>query len=426
MKFLIEPINLGKLNFTLNLNPVFSKNFLVNAFFFFALMPYVSPLPLGSDVQVVTGFLGYVMIGFLLLKDKFLVTPREFIIFALGLFFIVYINFDEPTYQFRKAIGPFYAFGVYFIAKRFKEHLSLKLVDVVLTIYLIGAITQYLSPGLFDLTFERFLRMSKYSAEVTYRGVTSLTPEPSFLGIISIYILIIQDWYYHQNKRSLDKKYFIRIIICIFLILMSKSGAGYILFFLFIASKSISHIRKYWVGILLGVIVGIIVLANTERVSNNKGLSDLVLILKSSTPQDLLRVSSLSNRLNPIFVGSVGAVERPLGRGSGAFTTQAREVYLEYGIEEIYPPDLYMRDKLLREISEDSVSTFGKYIFEYGIFFALYLILIFSGLSIRKSGYFTMFLVVSGVLFALPIVYPPLWLIFGLYDKSSLSKTIDN
>jgi hypothetical protein len=199
------------------------------------------------------------------------------------------------------------------------------------------------------------------------------------------------------------------------MILLSKSGAGYILLLLFFASKYTMYMRKYWLFVLIFGLIGISVLVNIDRVSGNKGLSDLVNVLKSSSPKDLLSVSSLSNRLNPVIVGVVGAIEKPFGRGGGAFTTQAAEVYINNEIDQIYPG--YMRGRLLYEISSDSVSTFGKYTFEYGIFFLLYLFLILIGLDHRKAGLFTVFLLLTGLLFSLPIVYPPLWLIFGIYDR---------
>lgn len=414
LKFLLYTVDLKKLNFSININPVFDTAFLVNAFFFFAFMPYVSPVPLGSDVQIVTGLIGYIIIGILLLKDKFIVSPREFLIFVLGLFFIVYINPNEPTYQFRKAIGPLYAFGVYYVAKHYKDSISLKMIDLVLLLYLSGSILQYFAPGLFDLTLERFIRQSKYSV-VGSRGVTSLTPEPSFLGIVCIYILLIQDWVYARFSFEKNRMYYVRMFAAVLMVLLSKSGAGYILLFLFFASKSTAYIKRYWLLILIMGSIGVGVLINTDRVSGNKGLSDLVGVLKSTSPKDLLRVSSLSNRVNPIIVGVTGAIEKPLGRGSGSFTTQAKEVYLDKQIDQIYP--FYMRNRLYFEISIDSVSTFGKYIFEYGIFFLLYLFLILIGLNFRKTGLFTVFLLLTGLLFSLPIVYPPLWLIFGLFHR---------
>ena len=414
LKLLTYKFDLKKLNFSININPVFNTGLLVNAFFFFALMPYVSPIPLGSDVQILTGFIGYIIIGILLLKDRFIVSPREFLIFLLGLFFIVYINPNESTYQFRKAIGPLYAFGVYYVAKNYKDSINLKTLDIVLLIYFAGTVVQYFAPSIFDLTFERFIRESKYST-ASSRGVTSLAPEPSFLGIVCIYILLIQDWVYARLSAEKNRMYYIRLAAGISMILLSKSGAGYILLFLFFASKSTMYIRKYWLLILIIGSIGIAVVMNTDRVSGNKGLSDLVNVLKSTSPKDLLRVSSLSNRVNPVIVGVVGAIEKPLGRGSGAFTSQAAEVYIDNGIDQIYPS--HMRDRLLYEVSSDSVSTFGKYTFEYGIFFLIYLILILVGLSFKETGLFTVFLLLTGLLFSLPIVYPPLWLIFGLYDR---------
>lgn len=414
LRLLTYKFDLKKLNFSFTINPVFDTQFLVRAFFFFALMPYVSPIPLGSDVQILTGLIGYIILGILLFKNKFIVSPREFIILLLCLFFIIYINPDESTYQFRKAIGPLYAFGVYFVAKNFKDSIKLKTLNIVLLIYFTGSIVQYFSPSVFELTFERFIRESKYFASGT-RGVTSLAPEPSFLGIICIYILLIQDWLYVRLSIVKDRMYYVRFAGGVLMILLSKSGAGYILLFLYLVSKGTTYIRKYWLLILIIGSTGIAVVLNTDRVSGNKGLSDLMGVLKSTSPKDLLRVSSLSNRVNPVIVGIVGAIEKPLGRGNGAFTSQAAKVYLDNGIDQIYPS--YMRDRLLYEVSSDSVSTFGKYIFEYGIFFLIYLVLILAGLKFTETGLFTVFLLFTGLLFSLPIVYPPLWLIFGLFNR---------
>jgi len=414
LKFIFYEFDLSKLNFQIKINPIFDTYFFVNVFFFFALMPYVSPIPLGSDVQIITGLIGYLIIGALLLKDKFLVNPREFIIFLLGFLFIFYINTNESTYQFRKAVGPLYAFGVYFVAKKYKDYINLKVLDLALFIYFSGSLVQFISPSLFQMTFEFFIRESKYSIG-TARGVTSLAPEPSFLGIVCVYILLIQDWIYKRHNLSKNKSYYLRMFAAIFMILLSKSGAGYILLFLFIGSNFISYFRKYWTLILIILAIFFSVLFNIENVSGNKGLSDLVSVLKSTSPKDLLRVSSLSNRVNPVIVGVAGALEKPFGRGSGSFTTQAKDVYLEKNIDKIYP--FYMRDRLLYEISSDSVSTFGKYIFEYGVFFVIWLALVLIGLNFKESGTFTVFLLLSGLLFSLPIVYPPLWLIFGIYDR---------
>lgn len=413
-KFIFHRYNLKIFDLYLWINPVFDSKIFISFFFFFALMPYVSPVPLGSDVQIITGAISYFIIGFSLLKNRFIVSPRELLIILLALFFIFYFNSNESTYQFRKAIGPLYAFGVYYVTKKYKDYLSLKVIDLVITVYFIGALLQLIAPNIFELTFEYFIRESKYTTG-TSRGVTSLTPEPSFLGIVCIYILIINDWIYKRLNYPKNNIFYIRRGILILMILLTKSGAGYILLLFLYASKTKHYFKKYWVLIITFSLVSLFFILNTEKISGNKGLSDLVKILKSTSFKDILSISSFSNRLNPLIVGIAGAIDKPFGRGSGSFTSQAKDVYLDKGIDQIYP--IYRRDRLLYEISADSVSTFGKYIFEYGIFFLVYLFLIFLGLNFNECGLFTFFLLLSGLLFSLPIVYPPLWLIFGIYDR---------
>lgn len=414
IRALTTKLDLTKLNPSLGINPTFSKEFIFSVFFFLSLMPYVSPVPLGTDVQVLTGIVGYVVLFALLMKDKFLIDKRDLLVLGLCLFFVFYINLEESTYQLKKAIGPLYSFGVFYVAKRYNHYFSKRILSLVIIIYLIGAITQLISADLFKITFEHFLRESKYAPD-GIRGVTSFTPEPSFLGIICIYLLVIQNWFYEGEKK--DKFYYYRFAACVVLILLSKSGGGYVLLFLFLASQYISYFKKYWyIGLFLGIGFGIfITTAGPSR--GNKGLNDLMSVLKTTSPKDLLRISSLANRINPILVGLHGFYEKPLGRGSGSFTTQGRIVYLESGLEDIYPAS--NRPRLLYEISLDSVSSFGKYLFEYGIFFILYLLLIVTRLDFKRTGLFTLFLVLIGLMFSLPIVYPPIWIIYGIFNKKN-------
>ncbi len=411
-KLLNKEINLNSININFSINPHFTKNVFISLFLFFSLMPYVSPLPLGSDVQIVTGLIGYFILFILMLNNKFYMNKMELLIFSFTLFFLFYFNTNDDTYQFRKAIGPLYGFGIFYVTKYYKKYFNIKIINIVLGIYLLSSIVQLISPQLFNLTFENFIRVAKYSS-ASGRGITSMAPEPGFLGIVAVYILVIQDWFY--KSKELDKMYYYRFIICSFLVVSSMSGAGYILLFLFIIYKLLKYFKKYWWIFSFLFIISTITIGNIKSVDGNKGLSDLIGVLKSTSPRALLGVSSLSNRVNPIIVSFYGAYEKPLGRGNGSYTSEAKEVYLKYNIDKIYPP--HVRDRLLYEISIDSVSTFGKYFFEYGLFFILFLIIIISNVNFKKMGLFTVFLLFTGLMFSLPIVYPPLWLMLGLYSK---------
>jgi hypothetical protein len=413
LELLIYKIPLNKLNPTISFDVSLDRRFFFKLFFFFSLLPYVSPLPLGSDVQITAGLVAYFILFIFFLKDKVKLTPRELFILSLCFLFLFYINFDESTYQFRKAIGPLYGFGILYLAKRYNAELNRSIIFWVIGIYFVAAITQLLSPTIFSLTFENFIRVSKYSS-TTGRGLTSLCTEPSFFGIICVYLIILLDWSHRNIKK--DRSYYVAVITCILMVVLSKSGTGYILCFLLFAYKSRVIIKRYWyVGVFV-IVAGIVTLSQTKgAVSGNKGLSDLIEILKVTEPSKLLYVSSFSNRINPIIVGVMGFVDSPLGKGSGAFTIEGKEVYNKYKLYEIYPA--FQRDRLLYEISIDSVSTFGKYIFEYGLFFILYLLALLFGLNYKAINPFILFLLLTSFLFGLPIVYPPMWLLFGLFDK---------
>ena len=387
---------------------------LVNIFFFFSLLPYISLVPLGSDIQIVSGLVAYMVIFVLALRENLLFDKRELFLLFLCFIFIFHADFGDGSYQFRKAIGPLYAFGVFYVAKRYNQLFDKRILVAAVAIYFFSAIVQLISPELFSLTLERFIRVSKYD-DTTGRGLTSLTTESGFLGFIAIYLTIILKLLYKGLPR--DRSYYITLGMLILLIILSKSGGGYVLLFLYLVYNSRVLLVKYWRGLsLAGISLFIIILASPINFQgSNKGIIELIRLMEVRDLKMVLYNPSLSVRVNPVIVGWYGFLDNPAGNGSGTFPRQALTVYYKHDINKLYLDR--QQERLIFEMKNDSVSAVGKYFFEYGIFFMVYLVALFAGINYHKIDLYVLSLLIIGLLFSLPIVYPPTWIIVGLLAK---------
>ena len=429
LNFLLKPYKIGfntTINFkglsnpVLTLNPILGINQLISAFLFFSLLPYVSPIPIGSDVQLMSGLIAFFIIFLLTLRDKFVLGTQDILLFGLSIFFLLYVNPKDDSYQIRKAIGPLYGLGIFYITKKYFHHFNFRIVQLVIVIYLLAGLTQLFSPSLYQLTFEHFIRESKYAAGVA-RGINSLTPESSFLGIVSIYLMLILEWF-RERAAIQNKKFKTLYFLCIFLVLLSKSGTGYILLFGFLVFKFWKRLKKYWYVFVIGAIFGLVVLANVPiGLINNKGFNNLIQLASVTTNFDLIwRLGSLANRVSPVIVGIYGFLDNPLGYGSGSFTVYAVDVFFKHNMESIFPG--WQIPRLIQEISSDSNSTFGKYLFEYGVFYLIFLFTLLYYIDYRRMNIFTLFLVLTSILFSLPIVYPPIWVFLGINTKQVVQE----
>lgn len=423
LKILNRPISLHGLNRELSLNPTFSKEFLVNVFLFFCIMPYISPVPLGSDVQIMSGLVAYFILLFVVLKTDLIFNWKEFVLLIFCFISLLYVNPEVPeSYQFRKAIGPLFGFGIYLVTIR--HHMKFRRSTFVagISAYLLAGFTQVFSKGLFDLTFERLIRTSKYLPTGT-RGITSLSPEPGDLGFVMIYCLLFLEWFHTKRGYKRDNTYWYLLISIVILIILSKSGTGYIFLTLYIAYKGRLYLKKPKVLVSL-FFLGIFGFSILNSIGSNKGLHDVIQlanIVINVDPRALLYMTSISVRLSPILVSFNHFMEHPFGTGNGTFPVFAVDVYYAAGLENFFPKTSYLRYKLPRDLAIDSNSTIAKYIFEYGLFFAVYLITILSMIDRKELGLFAIFLFVISLSFSLPIVFPPLWMLLGLYAKSRIS-----
>ena len=403
-----------------NLNASIGKGFLVNTFFLFCLLPYVSPLPLGSDVQVVSGLVAFIILFAVFLRHDIVLKGSELLLLLFCIISIIYINPEVPeAYQLRKAIGPLFGFGIYLTAKKYNTHFSRSIAVFAVALYLVAGITQLLSDQLFNLTFEKIIRTAKYAREGS-RGITSICPEPGDLGFVMIYTLLLVEWLHNKRGYARDWVYKGLIAGIIFLVLLSKSGTGYI----FITLYGIYRGRKFLLRpstIFSLLIVGLLlflILQNSFRM--NKGLHDIIQLVNvvwNLDPRLLLYMTSISVRLSPILVSFNNFFSHPFGLGNGTFPVYAVDVYFEAGLNHFFPQTAYLQYKLPRDLAIDSNSTLAKYIFEYGIFFLIYLLTLIVNIDKKELGVFAVFLLLISLSFSLPIVFPPLWLIIGIYTK---------
>jgi len=176
---------------------------LVNIFFALILMPYVSPIQLGSDIQPLVGIFGFLLLLIALIEKKIFLSKFDLYFFFIAIISLIYINFNLPVeYEFRKRIGLLFAFIVYMAIKIYYKQFSYKVFKIVIWMYFISAILQILSPTIFEHTIGLVVRDIK--TDMSVRGVTSLCTEPSYLSFMGIFFIFVLN--YFNNKINLDLK----------------------------------------------------------------------------------------------------------------------------------------------------------------------------------------------------------------------------
>ena len=388
------------------------KKKIIPVFFFFALMPFVSPLPINTDTQPVAILLAMMIFFLDFFQRNIRLSKFETYFLLLACFSFLFIGI-YGDFEIRHRIGLLAAFFLYYAAFNNLGSLSVKTLSLVTLISSGGIIWHSVDPQSFISFAELITREIKIKDTVIAgRGVSGFAPENSFSSALALtYILCFI--YFRENKKISDSFFYFNIGLNVISILLTQSGTGImfgvllILFSLFLQS---SLKQKIFFLFLSVVVVSIIF---NSFLIDTRGGSLLFLVLQD--PSYLLVDSSLQERWIGLHVGVASLFNYPLGIGGGGYQFVAERMDILYGLQEIYP--------YARWTSEETNSALGRYLAEFGIFFLIWFAIIvirsFSNHpnSGRSALLATLFLIAS-----FSIAFPPTYLLFSLarYTKKLL------
>jgi hypothetical protein len=384
----------------------------ISIFLLAALLPYVSPVQLGSDVQPWVGALALIALLCFLSQGYLEFSAAEILLFILAVYMVLPLGIGPGAYDFRKRIGLVFVALVYYIARRAPRLFSYNILVAVTLLYFAAAIVQIASRSLFTAAFGLLIRTFK--TDLTYRGVTSLTTEPSFLAMTCIFLFLAASALQGARGYSKRKKLLVMALSGI-MILLTRAGSGYLFAVMFLGIHSIRLMFRKKRYILL--LPGIFALAAVALPSfAGRGAALLLSLLQS--PRLLLLDGSFASRFSQICIGLLSLITFPFGAGPGSYVSSANAIYQTYGLEYLFTG--YARQRVDYELLRGGSSAFSQYAVEIGWPFVLLLILMVKRIDVRKGVnlYLVMFALLC-ILQGFPITFPLMWLALVLAEWRS-------
>lgn len=390
--------------------------FILNLFWFFLFLPFVSPFPIHTDVQPICGALGL----FLILKHRHLdkITLLGVLCLLVGFIFSIIYYLNNPSINpfgplFRKGLALLIGFITYQAVLISRHSLSINILFVASSIYSLFAGLFLVNPFLALKLQNAFVRTTTVDLDnlFSYRGASILAAEPSFTSCAIFVILLITLFCRYNSSIYFKFKRNFIVVSSIISILATKSGSGYLLLFslfvytIFVHRSHFSAILNLKVNKILAI-SAIFALLFTPvfygRVmfdpASNRGLQVLFAVIHDSQALSLLTRSeaSIGLRIN-LFLEQlqVIAINPFLGHGfQGSACFQAVSSSCE---------------------NKSIISTFLYYTISIGILFPVTILFLF-----RRSlqSYYIKFISFGFLLFSLSYAFPGPWTLLALQPKS--------
>ncbi len=378
--------------------------FLVNIFFFFLLLPFLSPIPIAAtDTQPVSG-----LIAFIIIMSIFSLRPKEikfskldiaFILFAF--FSLLFIIPDYGEFIFQKRLSLLYAFFLFWTIRKYHYMFNVKVFVLVVTFNFITVLFHFLAPEFFIALFGRFVRTIKIT-EFSVRGASGLAAEPGFMASLSIFYFFVL--YYFKCLRLISKTTASAIMIMlVIIILMTKSGTGVFVGISFLVCYLLESGRIKTIIFLFLMVITLSLL----ELNFGRGFSLLNIIINN--PTLIFQDASVLHRIHNIIIGWLSLMHYPLGLGGGSFAYANQILSDSYNFEKIYGPCKIDLGQL------GDVITSSRYLVEHGILFVLFVVLLFKQINKTPKFYLhkTITLYILFCVLFYPLAYPNVWFLLG-------------
>ena len=336
------------------------------AIFLFCMFPYVSPLPMPSDVQPLVGIFGMVIFLLHIYINKYHVS-REYLFLLLFVFICSMHLSTGWENELSKIFAIYIAVLSYIGLDISKKKLSVKLILISMVLYFVFSIIMILFTSEF-IFFQNYIVRNTNSVVIGYRGVSTFATEPGLLAGLIVGLLAISDHFKREGALK-GLPLFVVWFSGIGVILMTRSGTGvaYLFFYLLIRNRTSLGVRTITLlclAILLLLLLLVLIrggLFGTDFSSLGRGGG--VLYSLATAPLELLNDRSILYRLYSIFVSFSCFVENPFGVGFGGVSECSN---LAVSINPVMSEFYYSFGEEFH-----AVSSFGYYLSALGFLFLL-------------------------------------------------------
>ena len=155
---------------------------LLNIFFFTVFNPFISPFPLGTDVQLPCFVLALILTFFAIVNKKLKLDATDVIFLLFSGWSLFYLGL-HGEFDLRHRLGLPLAFLVYITLKTYLKYLSPSIVFMSLAFNAFGIFFHMLSPSNFVFFAETITRKIKVT-ELSTRGASGFCPEPGLASAL--------------------------------------------------------------------------------------------------------------------------------------------------------------------------------------------------------------------------------------------------
>jgi len=260
------------------------------------------------------------------------------------------------------------------------------------TISFIAVVIHFLYTDFFIASLGKFVRVIKVEDFTGARGVSGLSPEPGFLGAMSIVYMLLGVYF---NEKGHSRVSFIYCIcLSVFMLLISKSGTGYLYLLIILTSLMIGFFKgwKRAAILVMGTIVVGVFLLSVDNGQPNRGVA-LMKIAFEDGWAGLLSDKSVYFRVRHIVLAFNSFIDHPFGNGLGSY---------------LYVAKIYQVDIL------QSLSALSLGVVEFGVWFIVLLIALMWTPNLWCFSFSYKLLAGLFLFVSFSVAFPATWLLLGV------------
>lgn len=219
------------------------KNFFVYIFIFFCTIPWVSFQTNGWDSQP-WPFIFSLIVLLMMYKEKFKFFDLVWLLIPFFCFSIVFLNLEVINSDVVRSVLNYFFFFVVLFSLIIIKDSGVCYIDIIYKVNII-----YLFVSIFQFLFDPYIFDFIVSVRTTeQRGVTSLTPEPTYFGMYLLLTSMMYLFYYNYNLPvKINRLLKINVFFIVFISLSSMAIMYLIIGFLlvFFARTDIKRIINF-------------------------------------------------------------------------------------------------------------------------------------------------------------------------------------
>ena len=367
-----------------------------------AFFPFVSPLPIGTDVQP-TFFLA-AMLSIAVWGLNYRIGKIDLLfIFMILLTIFHQASVDSPIVSglFRFAFA--YIAFIFFMV--FMHKISARFIFLLALFHFCCLVINFIAPSQFAFIAELFIRAFKVTS-IGVRGASGFSPEPGFAGAIAVCLLAAA--FAVRDARGPSRYFLATVVLSVISVALTRSGTGSLLLVGFLTIYYFKPHPKNVLVFAALLVAGMYVAAN---VNLGRGTDALRLIAQSPV-EAFLSDRSMGARVLSALVSVFTIFEHPLGNGVGSFDDASLALAQQY--------NLYRFAEGSESGKVGNLSMLALYSVELGLPWLIFLATFFVW-GLRKSGITAapyLFLSFYFILTTFSLAFPPTWFFFCLSINS--------